>query len=69
MTEKLDEEYLSVTQTARLLNTSDRAIWRLVSDGRLPHIRPPGLRVVRIPRAAIAAWLHAGTGSKAEVPA
>ena len=47
---------LRVSEVARVLGISRQRAYQLVADGTLPHTRI-GPRTIRIPRAALEAWL------------
>jgi excisionase family DNA binding protein len=49
----LTGELLTVSETAAALRLGERTIRGMIADGRLPAVRPGGLRVVRVPSAAV----------------
>jgi excisionase family DNA binding protein len=53
-------QLLTVRETAKRLYLSERSVWRMIADGRLPAIRlgGPG-SPVRIDRDELNAWLYA----------
>jgi excisionase family DNA binding protein len=52
---------LSAPQVAALLNISRALAYRWMQDGTLPALRAPVGRVVRVPRAALEAWIKEHT--------
>jgi excisionase family DNA binding protein len=46
-------ELLTVSETAAALRLGERTVRGMIADGRLPVVRPAGLRVVRVPSAAV----------------
>jgi excisionase family DNA binding protein len=54
------QELLTISETAELLRCSEESIRRKVRSGELPAVQlgPPG-SAIRIPRAALEAWLYA----------
>jgi excisionase family DNA binding protein len=61
---KLDREAYGVDETARLLNTSDWTIKKLLASGELDSFLIRGRRL--IPREAIAALIARGVAENAE---
>ena len=56
MTCEPDQLLLSYRQAAKLLACSERLVWELVHDGKIPVVRL-GKRAVRIRRQALEAWV------------
>jgi len=52
---------LSAPEVAALLNISRALAYRWMQDGTLPALRAPVGRVVRVPRAALEAWIEEHT--------
>ena len=62
---KDDQRSHSVPSTARILDVSERTVWRMIWEDELESVKLRGRRVV--PDAAIDRLLEAGTGtSRAE---
>lgn len=49
--------FLTVADVVHLTGLSERTVRAMVSDGRLPAIRPLGVRVVRVPEGAVRALM------------
>ncbi len=47
------ERALRVRDVVARTSLSERTIRQMLADGRLPAIRPRGLRIVRIPESAV----------------
>lgn len=54
----LAERFLTVADVVHLTGFSERTVRAMVSDGRLPAIRPMGVRAVRVPEGAVRALLR-----------
>ena len=52
------EELLTVRQVIDRTKLSERTIRALIADGRLPVVRPDGVRVVRVPGRAVDALME-----------
>jgi excisionase family DNA binding protein len=57
----MTSRFLSVAEVVRLTGLSERTVRMMISDGRLPVIRPDGLRVVRVPESAVEKLMQART--------
>ena len=47
-----------VSAVAQQYQVSDRALRRMIADGTLRVVRPPGLRIVRIPDSEVRRLFH-----------
>ena len=61
---------LRVRDVAALLAVSERQVWVLIRAKRLPVVRPPGMRAIRIARADVEAlvcsWRRIGGDGEPE---
>jgi excisionase family DNA binding protein len=58
-----DHEFLTVAEVARLLQCSEPTVRRRIRDGELPAVKlGRGRSVLRVPRAALEAWLYGDEG-------
>jgi excisionase family DNA binding protein len=59
-----DHEFLTVADVARLLQCSEPTVRRRIRAGELPAVKlGRGRSVLRVPRAALEAWLTTSTPS------
>lgn len=58
--EKIQPELLRASEVARMLSMSTAAIYRMIKEDTLPHVRI-GPKIIRIPRRELEEWLHART--------
>jgi hypothetical protein len=61
--------WFKVSDVARRLDISERAVRAAIAAGHLQVVRPAGLRrgrfpVIRIPAASLAAWLDATSSNR-----
>lgn len=54
----IEEEVLRVPQIARRTGLTERTIRQMIADGRLPAIRPAGVRIVVVPASAVRELMH-----------
>jgi excisionase family DNA binding protein len=58
---------LRVPEVAILIGLSQRQVWALIREGKLPTVRPPGIRALRVARedvdALVARWRGEGQAS------
>jgi excisionase family DNA binding protein len=58
---------LRVPEVAILIGLSQRQVWTLIREGKLPTVRPPGIRALRVARedvdALVARWRGEGQAS------
>jgi len=52
------EPFWSVSAVVQRYKVSDRTVRRLIATGSLRVLRPPGLRIVRIPNSEIRRLFH-----------
>jgi excisionase family DNA binding protein len=53
------EHVLRVPEITRMTGITERTIRQMIADGRLPAIRPAGVRIVVVPASAVRELMHA----------
>jgi excisionase family DNA binding protein len=51
--------FITVSEVVERTGLAERTVRAMVADGRLPAIRPQGLRIVRIPERAVEKLMQA----------
>jgi len=53
------EDVLRVPEIVRRTGLTERTVRAMIADGRLPAIRPAGVRIVVVPASAVRELMHA----------
>lgn len=55
------QSLLTAQEVADMLGVSERYVWKLGREGRLPRVKPPGSKYVRFKLEDVQAYIDAGT--------
>ena len=62
---EVGERFLSVAEITAKWGVSERSVRALIASGRLPVVRPAGLRLVRVPQSAVERVMQGEGGAEA----